>query len=89
MENDEIRLRTLCEFYYALFQKESNHPNRLSSKLEISRKEENAAYLWLIDKNLLDGKIEYAGSHVLVYPSRITVWGMDKVEEIMDETHRT
>ena len=86
MENDEIRLRILCEFYNAIFQKESNHPSGLTSKLCITHEEENAANLWLIDKNLLDGNIDYAGTHVLASPSRITAWGMDKVEEIMDKT---
>jgi len=86
MENDEIRLRILCEFYNAIFQKESNHPSGLSSKFNITHEEENAANLWLIDKNLLDGHIDYAGSHVLASPSRITAWGMDKVDEIMNKT---
>jgi len=86
MENNEIRLRILCEFYNALFQKEDQHPSGISKKLGISTEEENAGHLWLIDKNLLDGVVEYAGSYVLASPHRITAYGMDRVEAIMDKT---
>lgn len=86
MENNEIRLRILCEFYNALFQKENQHPSDISKKLGVSTEEENAGYLWLIDKNLLEGDIEYAGSCILAIPSRITAGGMDRVETIMDKT---
>ena len=86
MENNEIRLRILCEFYNALFQKENQHPSDISKKLGVSTEEENAGYLWLIDKNLLEGDIEYAGSSILAIPSRITASGMDRVEAIMDKT---
>ena len=86
MENNEIRLRILCEFYNALFQEENQHPSNISKKLGVSTEEENAGYLWLIDKNLLVGDIEYAGSSILAIPSRITAGGMDRVEAIMDKT---
>lgn len=86
MENNEIRLRILCEFYNALFQEENQHPNDVSKKLGVSTEEENAGYLWLIDKNLLEGNVEYAGSSILAIPNRITAGGMDRVEAIMDKT---
>lgn len=88
MDNNEIRLRILCEFYDVLFKKDDQHPERLHKKLKISMEEENAAYVWLIDKNLLEGIIEYPGSYVLASPNRITAHGMDIVENIVDDTFK-
>jgi len=84
LNNDEIRLAILCEFYNALHSDKSYGEVRDINQL---KKESpsiiDANVIYLTDKGLIEGEISYTTGGIHPTPSRITAHGMDIVEEIV------
>ena len=84
MNNDEIRLAILCEFYNALHNEKSyGEINKIEEIKGVPNSIINANLVYLIDKGLIHGEIEYTSSGVIPFGTRITAHGMDIVEEIV------
>lgn len=85
MNNDEIRLSILFQFYRAMFNGKSYGMREENTELkDIPRNIINANEIYLVDKNLINGTKTYTSGGVLVSTSDITAWGMDIVEKIMN-----
>jgi len=87
LENDEIRLILICEYYNALFSgtQVRNYSN-IPSLTNISDSAIRANVIYLIDKGLLRGEISYTTSGAIPFISRITDLGIDKVELIVKKS---
>ena len=87
VDNHEIRLVLLAQHYRAMF--ESNECGSLPPDPQlkgISRAVINANMYYLIDKGLMDGRVQYQGPHMFPFFSKITAHGMDVIEGIMDKS---
>jgi len=87
MNNDEIRLSILFQYYRAAFNgkgygSREENPELKDIPYEVTTP--NLAYL--VDKNLINGSKSYTSGGVHVSTSDITAWGMDIVEKIMNDS---
>lgn len=86
-ENDEIRLILLCEYYNALFRGEQiSNFHQISGLTNTDNSVVNANVIYLIDKQLLRGQISYTTAGAIPFVSRITDFGIDKVELIVKQS---
>jgi len=86
-ENDEIRLILICEYYNALFSgKQVRNYHQISSLTNIHESVIDANVIYLIDKQLLRGQMSYTTAGVIPFVSRITDFGIDKVELIVKQS---
>lgn len=87
MNNDEIRLSILSQYYRAAFNGKGYGREEENPELEgIPDAIINANTIYLIDKRLINGDKRYIGSGPIASPSDITAWGMDVVENIMNKS---
>ena len=87
MNNNEIRLSILFQYYRAKFNgKGYGHREENPEIKEIPHEIINANFEYLIDKGLIRGTKSYTTGGIAVFPSDITARGMDIVEKIIDET---
>lgn len=87
MNNDEIRLSILIQYYKAMFNSGGYGRDEKNDELkEISSNVINANMVYLIDKQLINGSKDYVSSGVIVTPADITARGMDVVEKIMKDS---
>lgn len=86
MDNHEIRLVLLAQYYRVMFTTNEYGSLPLDPLLKgISGPVIYANMVYLIDKGLIDGRIHY-GSTVYPILNRITAHGVDAIEEIMDKS---
>lgn len=86
MINTEIRLAILAHYYEALYS-EQGMGNEIKQLKNLSDAEISVNKIYLIDKKLIEGDLEYIDSgRPMVFVSRITAHGMDIVEKIMNES---
>jgi hypothetical protein len=88
MDNDEIRLIILFNYYNSLHQGEEEWDNPLNELKDVSESVINANLIYLIDKGLLRGKVEYTNIGSIPFVTRITDLGMDKVELIVKNSEK-
>jgi len=83
LSNDEIRLILLDDYYNDMYV-ESQRKIMKHTRLEnVESTNLNGNQIYLIDKGLLDGNVEFAGANSIAFPSRITATGVDIVERIL------
>jgi len=84
LNNDEIRLAILCEFYNALHsEKNYGEVDKIEELKDVSGNIVDANLVYLIDKRLIHGEVNYFTAGIHPFGSRITAHGMDIVEEIV------
>lgn len=87
MNNDEIRLSILSQYYRAKFNGKGYGEREENLELkEIPHDIINANLEYLVDKGLINGKKSYTTGGIIVFPSDITARGMDIVEMIVKES---
>ena len=87
MNNDEIRLSILFQYYRAAFNGKGYGDREENPELKnIPREVITPNQVYLVDKNLINGKKLYTSGGVSVSTSDITAWGMDIVEKIMNKS---
>jgi len=87
MNNDEIRLSILSQYYRAVFNGKGYGSEEENPELEgIPDEIINANMIYLIDKRLINGDKRYTRAGPVVFTSDITAWGMDVVENIMNKS---
>ena len=87
MNNNEIRLSILIQYYRAMFNGKVYGKREENEELEgISSGVINANMIYLIDKQLINGSKQYYNKGIGVTSVDITALGMDIVEEIMDKS---
>ena len=85
MNNQEIRLVLLAQYYQAMFTINECGSLPLDPRLRgILGPVINANKFYLIKKGLIDGRIHNMGPQMYPILSNITVHGMDVIEEIID-----
>ena len=87
MNNNEIRLSILIQYYRAAFNGKGYGEREENGELKkISREVIKANMVYLIDKQLINGSKQYYNKGIGVTSTDITALGMDIVEEIMDKS---
>lgn len=87
MNNDEIRLSILFQFYRAAFNGKGYGDREENPELkDIPHEVITPNLIYLVDKNLINGKKYYTSGGVHASTSDITAWGMDIVEKIMNNS---
>ena len=87
MNNNEIRLSILVQYYRAAFNGKGYGEEEENDELEgISSVVINANRIYLIDKQLINGSKNYYSGRVMAIGTDITAHGMDIVEKIMDDS---
>lgn len=88
MNNDQIRLTILHQYYKAMFDGKGQTEIKDNYGLkDIPQTVINANLIWLIDKRLINGERRYASNgQVFAITSDITAWGMDVVESILNQS---
>lgn len=86
MNNDEIRLSILAQYYRAMFNGKGYGEREENPELkDIPKNIINANRVYLVDKNLINGQKHYStNGGVVVTTSDITARGMDVIEKIMN-----
>jgi len=89
LNNDEIRLTIICEFYNALHSDKSyGNVRDITEIQQVSPSIIEANVVYLIDKGLIEGKIHYTTGGIHTSPTRITAHGIDIVEEIVKQSEK-
>lgn len=87
LNNNEIRLSILCQYYRAAFNGKQYGINEENPELKDTPKNiVNANLGYLVDKDLINGTKTYTSGHIIVGATDITAHGMDVVEQIIDES---
>jgi len=87
LNNDEIRLAILCEYYNAIHSEKSYGNVRDITELQgVNSSVLNANLVYLIDKDLMLGETYYTSGGIHASGSRITARGIDIVEEIVKQS---
>jgi len=81
--NDETRLILLDDYYRDMYIEPQGKIMKHSRLDNICGTLLNANQIYLLDKKLLDGKLEFTGAGIIAFPSRITAKGVDIVEKIL------
>ncbi len=83
LSNDEIRLILLDDYYNDMYIESQGKIMQHPRLEDVDATSLNGNQIYLLDKNLLDGKIEFTGAGSIAFPSRITATGVDIVEKIL------
>lgn len=87
MNNDQIRLSILSQYYRAKFNGKGYGSKEENLELkEIPHEIINANLEYLVDKGLINGKKSYTTGGIIVFPSDITARGMDIIEKILNQS---
>lgn len=87
MNNDQIRLSILSQYYRAKFNGKDFGENEENLELKnIPPETINANLGYLVEKRLINGKKEYTGAGVVIFTSDITAYGIDIVERILNQS---
>lgn len=87
MDNDQIRLSLLCQYYRAMYNGKGYGQLEENPELvNIPDPIMTANLSYLVDKRLINGEKTYVSGGVIVTTSDITAWGMDVVENILNKT---
>lgn len=88
IDNNQIRLSILSQFYMAMFNGEGGPRVNDNPELKgISEPVITANLVYLLDKGLINGEKRYADSgRAVVFTSDITAKGMDIIESIINQS---
>ena len=87
MNNTEIRLSILCQYYKADFNGKGYGSREKNPEIrDVPKEILNANLGYLIEKKLINGKKIYFGRGIVASPTDITDHGIDVVESIMENS---
>lgn len=87
MNNDQIRLSILYQYYRAKFNGKGYGEREENKELkDVPREIINANLDYLVDKGLINGEKTYVSGGILVIGSDITARGVDVVENILNQS---
>ena len=88
MNNDEIRLLILCQYYRAKFSGKIDEIKSVNTETKDRDKmARNVNLGYLVDKGLINGKTQYLPNGATIVITRdITAWGIDAVENIIKKS---